>query len=118
MVAWLVTMPALIAALTALAIVDQILLWLGKARILPWRRKGRERRVSATGFEMLHGHLSPGKAQELKQRATSLMMRDEQDEGAPPRSRVDLDAGLAIIRLPAPADQRGPARPQDGPPTA
>jgi Family of unknown function (DUF6191) len=116
MVVWVVTMPALVVALTLLAILDQVLLWLGKARVLPWRRGRSERRVSATGFEVLHGHLAPGKAQELKQRATSLVLRDEQDEGAPPRSRVDLDTGLAVIRIePRDAAPRE-GRQQDEPP--
>lgn len=28
-------------------------------------------------------------------------MRDDEEDGAPSRSRVDLDGGLAVIRLPA-----------------
>jgi hypothetical protein len=29
------------------------------------------------------------------------MLRDDQGDGAPPRTRVDLDGGLAVVQLPA-----------------
>lgn len=100
MVIWIVSLPALVVGLVVLALIDQLLLWAGKARILPWRTKDRDRRVSATGFEQLHGHLSPGKAQELKQRETVLVLREDEAPGAPPRSEVDLVGGTAVIRVP------------------
>lgn len=34
------------------------------------------------------------------ERASSLMLRDEEGDGAPPRTRVDLDAGTATVRRP------------------
>ena len=55
-------------------------------------------RISATGFEQLHASFSPGKQNELEQRKTTLMLRDDEGDGAPPRTRVDLDAGVAVIR--------------------
>ncbi len=99
MVAWFVTLPALVVLLCVLALVDQVLLWLGKAKILPWRRKAGERRIPATGFEVLHGQLSVGKAQELKQRHSMLVLRDDEQAGGRPNSVIDLDAGTAIVRL-------------------
>jgi len=98
MVVWVVSLPALVVLLCLLALVDQLLLWLGKARFLPWRRKTGDRRISATGFEVLHAHLSVGKAQELKQRSTTLVLRDDEQAGGRPHSAVDLDAGTAVIR--------------------
>ena len=98
MVVWVVSLPALVVLLCALALVDQVLLWLGKARILPWRHERGERRVSATGFEVLHAHLSVGKAHELKQRGTTLVLRDGEQADARPYSAIDLDAGTAVIR--------------------
>ena len=58
--------------------------------------------MSSTGFEMLHAALAPGKDAELTQRRTEELVRDEEDEGAPPR--LDLDGGVARLRLP-PADR-------------
>jgi hypothetical protein len=84
MVVWVISLLALVVLLCALALVDQVLLWLGKARVLPWRRHTGERRVAATGFEVLHAHLSAGKAQELKQRSTTLVLRDDEQAANTP----------------------------------
>lgn len=69
--------------------------------MLPWRNAGRQGQISAAGFEQLHAALSPGKQNELKERQSSLVPRDDEEDGAPPtRSTVDLTAGTAVIRLP------------------
>ncbi len=90
------TLPGLVIVLTAVAFVDQMLLRAGRRGLLPWR----DGRVSATGFEALHACLLPGKEHELRQREAVALLRDEEGDGAPPRSRVDLAAGTARIRLP------------------
>ncbi|MFE6282515.1 DUF6191 domain-containing protein [Streptomyces sp. NPDC057877] len=96
-----VTLPGLVILLTVVAIVDQLLLHAGRAGVLPWRHGGRAGQVSATGFEQLHGALSPGKQHELKERQSALVMRDDEEDGAPPhRTRVDLEGGVAVVRLP------------------
>ncbi|WP_328908456.1 DUF6191 domain-containing protein [Streptomyces sp. NBC_00234] len=100
----LMTLPGLVIGLTLLAFVDQILLRAGRAGMLPWRNSARRGQVSATGFEQLHATFSPGKQSELKERRSALLMRDDEEDGAPPHSTVDLDGGLAVIRVPgAPA---------------
>ncbi|MCT9080747.1 DUF6191 domain-containing protein [Streptomyces fulvoviolaceus] len=83
-----------------LAFVDQLLLRTGRTGALPWRNSARQGQVSATGFEQLHAALSPGKQSELKERQSALVMRDDEEDGAPPRSTVDLTSGKAVIRLP------------------
>lgn len=35
----------------------------------------------------------------LKERQSALVMRDDEEDGAPPWSTVDLRAGTAVIRL-------------------
>ncbi|NGO80552.1 hypothetical protein G6045_33580 [Streptomyces sp. YC504] len=98
----MVTLPGLVMLLIVIAFVDQLLLRAGRAGMLPWRNGARTGQVSATGFEQLHGALSPGKQNELKERETALVLPDDEDDGAPPnRSIVDLDAGTAVIRRPA-----------------
>ncbi|WP_405828578.1 DUF6191 domain-containing protein [Streptomyces sp. NBC_00105] len=92
------TLPGLALLLTAMAFLD---LALERAGLLPWRWNGRQGQISATGFEQLHASFSPGKQNELKERQSALVLRDDEEDGAPPRSRVDLDGGLAVIRLPA-----------------
>ncbi|WP_406122016.1 DUF6191 domain-containing protein [Streptomyces sp. NBC_00989] len=93
------TLPGLVVLLTALAFLDQLLLKMGRAGMLPWRNSGRQGQISATGFEQLHASLSPGKQTELKERQSALIMRDDEEDGAPPWSTVDLGAGTAVIRL-------------------
>ena len=94
------TLPGLVIVLTLLAFVDQLLLRAGRAGVLPWRPGTRHGQVSATGFEQLHASFSPGKQSELKERQSALVMRDDEEDGAPPsRTTVDLDGGRAVIRI-------------------
>lgn len=93
------TLPGLVLMLLAVATVDQLMFRLRGRGVMPWRGAGQ---VSSTGFELLHIALSPGKADELAQRRTEELVRDDDDDGAPPRSRVDLAGGVAHLRLPAP----------------
>lgn len=94
------TLPGLVILLTVVAFIDQLMLRAGRAGILPWRGSGRQGQISATGFEQLHASLSPGKHSELEQRRITLLLRDEEGDGAPPRSTVDLDQGTAVILIP------------------
>ncbi|WP_406388009.1 DUF6191 domain-containing protein [Streptomyces sp. NBC_00887] len=95
------TLPGLVLVLTVLAFVDQLLLRAGRAGVLPWRNGARQGQISATGFEQLHASFSPGKQSELKERQSALLMRDDEEDGAPPnRTTVDLDGGTAVIRMP------------------
>ncbi|MET8506037.1 DUF6191 domain-containing protein [Streptomyces sp. NPDC004787] len=88
-----VTLPGLVILLTVIAFADHFLRMTGRGR-----RRGQ---VSATGFEQLHATFSQGKQNELKERQSSLVLRDDEEDGAPPhRSAVDLTGGRAVIRLP------------------
>lgn len=95
---WAMSLPGLVCALVALAVVDQVALRARRSRRLPWRGTGREGQVSATGFEQLHAQFAAGKQHELKQRATTLMLRDEEGDAAPPGDGVDLTRGTAVFR--------------------
>ncbi|GAA3477059.1 MULTISPECIES: DUF6191 domain-containing protein [Streptomyces] len=104
----LMTLPGLVIGLTLVAFVDQLMLRAGRAGVLPWRNSGRRGQVSATGFEQLHATFSPGKQSELKERQSALLLRDDEEDGAPPnRSTVDLDGGRAVIRPPAATPSQG-----------
>ncbi|RDG37410.1 DUF6191 domain-containing protein [Streptomyces corynorhini] len=95
------TLPGLVIALTVVAFVDQLLLRAGRAGMLPWRNPARQGQISATGFEQLHATFSPGKQSELKERQSALLLRDDEEDGAPPhRTTVDLDGGRAVVRMP------------------
>ncbi|MFE7570221.1 DUF6191 domain-containing protein [Streptomyces sp. NPDC057539] len=95
------TLPGLVIVLTLVAFIDQLLLRAGRAGLLPWRNSARQGQISATGFEQLHASFSPGKQNELKERQSALLLRDDEEDGAPPhRTTVDLDGGTAVIRIP------------------
>ncbi|MFI6490136.1 DUF6191 domain-containing protein [Streptomyces sp. NPDC050564] len=95
------TLPGLVILLTLVAFAGQLLLRAGRAGLLPWRNGARQGQISATGFEQLHASLSPGKQNELKERQSALLMRDDEEDGAPPnRTTVDLVGGAAVVRMP------------------
>jgi hypothetical protein len=96
------TLPGLVIVLTVLAFADQLLLRAGRAALLPWRNSARQGKISATGFEQLHASFSPGKQSELKERQSALVLRDDEEDGAPPnRTMVDLEGDTAVVRTPA-----------------
>ncbi|MFF2657528.1 DUF6191 domain-containing protein [Kitasatospora sp. NPDC058032] len=107
------TIPGLVCLLVALAFVDQLALRARRSRLVPWRGTGREGQISATGFEQLHAQFAAGKQHQLDERQSTLMLRDEEDDGAPPRTRVDLASGVAVVVPPAGS---APASPQAPPP--
>lgn len=90
-IALFMTLPGLVIVLMGVAFVDRVL--------LRWWPGGPRGGVSATGFEMLHASLLPGKEHELRQRETMTLLREEEGDGAPPHSRVDLERGEAVIRV-------------------
>lgn len=57
--------------------------------------------MTAAGLDELQAFYYAAKRHEIDQRQTSLMLRDDENDGAPPRSVVDLDAGRATIRRPS-----------------
>lgn len=85
------TLPALVLLLTALGVLEMV----------STKRRGRRgSAMSSTGFDVLQEALYPSKKHEVEQRDHEALMAEEDAEGAPPRSRIDLDKGTAIIRLP------------------
>ncbi|MEV7935146.1 MULTISPECIES: DUF6191 domain-containing protein [unclassified Kitasatospora] len=98
---WAMSIPGLVCALVVLAVVDQLALRARRSRWVPWRGTGREGQISATGFEQLHAQFAAGKQHELDERGTTLMLRDEEGEGAPPRTKVDLAGGKAVVVTPS-----------------
>ncbi|MFE4518580.1 DUF6191 domain-containing protein [Kitasatospora sp. NPDC056783] len=56
------------------------------------------RGVGATATEELHALLYPGKRVQLEQRRVELVLRDDEHDGAPKRTGIDLAGGRAVIR--------------------
>jgi hypothetical protein len=101
-VLWAMSLPGLVVLLVVLAALERFGLWASNRSWLPWRRKHVGTPVSAAGFEELDAFFAGGKRHELDDRAHSLMLRQEQEESAPPRMKVDLDGRRVILyeRLP------------------
>ncbi len=79
-----------------------------------WRSRHRGTAMAATGFDLLQEALYPSKRYEIEERDAQALMAEEDDDGAPPRSSIDLGAGTAVIRLPKPANPPG-GRSAEGP---
>jgi hypothetical protein len=89
------TLPGLVLGLVVFAFVAH----LGRRRRNRPAQERPRRSAGAIGLEGLAGILDPGKAHELEQRQSDELLREEDAEGAPPRSHVDLDAGIARLRI-------------------
>jgi hypothetical protein len=86
------SLPALVIALFALGMYE-----LARDR----RRHGHHgTAMASTGFDILQEALYPSKRHQIEQREHESLMMDAESDGAPPRSRIDLDAGTAHIHLP------------------
>ncbi len=95
---------ALVAVLFLLAAAREFVLrihrpsWLGQR--LQQRSHPGERGVGATATEELHARLYASKRAQLEQRRVELVLRDDENDGAPPRTGIDLAARTATIRPP------------------
>lgn len=56
--------------------------------------------AAATGLDVLGTALAPGRQHLADERNRVELTRGEESDGAPPRTRVDLDRGTATVRLP------------------
>jgi hypothetical protein len=90
------TIPGLTVGLVAFAVGERVVARVrARGGVRPQRRP-----VSVAGLDALSALVEPGRAHELERRRTEALWREDEEEGAPPRSRVDLDAGIAYLRLP------------------
>jgi hypothetical protein len=76
------TLPGLVVILTVLAVVEQVLSRRGRRSIVSGSTRTA---LSASGLDAFSSALLPGKAVELEQRRIEAFLRDEEDDGAPPR---------------------------------
>jgi hypothetical protein len=94
------TIPGLVLLLIVLVAVDRMGTWGSRRLRLPWRKDEAGRAIPAPGLDELDALFYASKRYELDQRQASLMLREEDEDGAPPRGKVDLDRGIAVIRRP------------------
>jgi len=94
---WAMSLPGLVVLLVVLAALERLGLWASNRSWLPWRRKHGGMPASSAGFEELDAFFGSGKRHELDQRSSSLVLRQEEDDGAPPLMKVDLDKGRIVL---------------------
>ena len=96
-------------AILAIGIVLAGLLIIDRLFALDQRRTARkdpdgERPISAAIMDF-DGFLNPGRRHQIDEQKRLEMMRDEVAPSDPRFSRIDLDSGTAVIRLPAESGQ-------------
>ncbi|HEX6888675.1 MAG TPA: DUF6191 domain-containing protein [Candidatus Nanopelagicales bacterium] len=95
------TLPLLVIALFALGMVE-----LAMARRKRTQQPGAI--MASTGFDLLQQALYPSKRHELEQRAHEALMADQAEDGAPPRTRIDLERGTAHVVPPSSGTKPAP----------
>lgn len=95
---FVISIPGLVLLLVVFASIDRLGVAAGRRLRLPWRKAEEGRPLAAPGIDELNAFFYATKRYELDERRSSLVLRDEEGDGAPPRSAVDLDAGTAVIR--------------------
>ena len=95
---WAMTFPALVVLLIVAAAIDVVVT---RRR----RRRGETAarpKVAAAGFDVLGLALAPSTRHKKEHDEFLEVKREEDGDAAPPRSTVDLDAGVARIVVPPP----------------
>jgi hypothetical protein len=88
------TLPGLVLLLVVLGVAESV--WARLGRRSPVTRRDRHA-LSAGGLDVFSAALAPGREADLEQRRVQQTRRYDVEDGAPPRSRVDLDAGVAVL---------------------
>ena len=102
------TLPALVVLLVVAAAIEAVVVRRRRKRGAPTPRH----HVAQAGFDTLGLALAPSTKHKLEHDEYMELKRDEEGDSAPPRSHVDLDAGVARLVVPS---ATGPAaeRPHD-----
>lgn len=97
---WAASFPAFVCLLALCALVEAAWRWFTGLGLLPWVRRRTGRSLSSVAFDEFTATVNGNKTAELEQRRVELLWRDDESDGAPPHSSVDLDKGTAFIVVP------------------
>ncbi|ARX80765.1 MULTISPECIES: DUF6191 domain-containing protein [Streptomyces] len=100
MTIWLLSFPAFVCQLVLFALVESVWRWFTGLGLIPWLRRRTGRSLSNTAFDEFTAVVNGNKTVEMEQRRVELLLRDDEGDGAPPRSSVDLANGTAFIVVP------------------
>ncbi|WP_265568541.1 DUF6191 domain-containing protein [Streptomyces hygroscopicus] len=84
----------------ALAVTECAFNWFTGLGLIPRLRRRTGRTLSAAAFDDFTTVVNGSKQAELEHRQSLMMLRDDEGDGAPPHSRIDLEGGTARIVLP------------------
>lgn len=101
---WAASLPAFVCLLVLCALVEGTWRWLTGLGLLPWVRRRTGRSLSSVAFDEFTATVNGNKTAELEQRRVELLRRDDESDGAPPRSSIDLAKGTAFIVVPQDPD--------------
>jgi hypothetical protein len=105
LMAFAVTLAALVCVLFVFALLDRI--WSRLTKAVPWLPQRRKVSLSAVALDEFSPVVNSTKSVELEQRRVEGLLREDESDGAPPRSTIDLKRGTAVIVVPQPtADTR------------
>ncbi len=90
------TLPALVVLLVVAAVIDVLVVRRRRRRGQPTAKA----KVAEIGFDALGLALAPSRKHKQEHDEFMQLKREEEGDGAPPRSSVDLDAGVARIVVP------------------
>ncbi|MER7152750.1 DUF6191 domain-containing protein [Streptomyces lydicus] len=100
MTVWLMSFPALAGLLALFALVESAWRGFTGLGLIPWLRRRTGRSLSNTAFDEFTAVVNGNKTVELEQRRVELLRRDDEGDGAPPRSSIDLTKGTAFVVVP------------------
>ncbi|MEU9379045.1 DUF6191 domain-containing protein [Streptomyces sp. NPDC048255] len=103
---WAASFPAFVCLLALFALVESAWRWFTGLGFIPWVRRRTGRSLSNIAFDEFTAVVNGNKTVELEQRRVELLQRDDESDGAPPRSSIDLTKGTAFIVLPRETDGR------------
>ncbi|MFE9423270.1 DUF6191 domain-containing protein [Kitasatospora sp. NPDC006697] len=92
--------PAIVTVLFFVTAVARRVLLRSRSTSTDRPANGQSRGAAAGATEELHALLYPGKRIQLEQRQVELVLRDDEQDGAPPRTGIDLAGGTAVVRPP------------------
>ncbi|WP_223770883.1 DUF6191 domain-containing protein [Streptomyces huiliensis] len=106
--------PAFVCLIALFALLESGWRWVTGLGLFPWLRRRSGRSLSNIAFDEITTVMNGNKTVELEQRRVELLERDDESDGAPPRSSVDLAKGTAFIVVPPHADgPRADGRPRE-----
>lgn len=112
-----------LVAAAALALADQVLLWMERRGWIYWRRRKAGIGAASTAGMMgeLHALFSPTHRHVSEEKERRLVLREDEKSGSPLDRRIDLESGRVVVRPGTPPpdalEEEGPQkrRSADGP---